>query len=141
MADKTTDELQQELMAQPNIKAYLTENQDDFIEQGISEFLEALLARCGLTKAEAARRSGMSEVYVHQVLSGRRNASRDRLLALCVGLEASLEEAQQALRQGGYAQLYPRIRRDAIIIHGLIYHCGLQEINDTLFRANEKSLS
>ena len=47
MADKTTDELQQELMAQPNIKAYLTENQDDFIEQGISEFLEALLRRPG----------------------------------------------------------------------------------------------
>ena len=141
MADKTTGELQQELMEQPNIKAYLSDNQSIFVEPGILDLLEALRIRCGLSKAEIARRSGMSEVYLHQVFSGRRNPSRDRLLSLCVGLGASLEEAQQVLRQAGYAQLYPKLRRDAVISHGLIHRHTLREINETLFAENEKTLS
>ena len=141
MADKTTGELQQELMEQPNIKAYLSDNQSFFTEMGLLELLETLQKRSKLTKAEIARKSGMSDVYLYQVLSGRRNPSRDRLLSLCVGLGASLEETQQVLRQGGWAQLYPRLRRDAIIIHGLIHHHELSKINDTLFAENEKTLS
>lgn len=141
MKKKTTDDLRQELMDQPNIQAYLSDNQPYFMEIGILELLERLHKRTGLSKAELARRSGMSEVYLHQVLSGRRNPSRDRLLALCVGLSASLEETQQMLRQAGYAQLYPKLRRDAIISHGLIHHHPLREINEALFAENEKTLS
>lgn len=141
MERKTTDDLCQELMDQPNIGTYLSDNQSCFIEAGILDLLESLRVRCGLSKAELARRSGMSEVYLHQVLSGRRNPSRDRLLALCVGLSASLEETQQMLRQAGYAQLYPKLRRDAIIIYGLLHCQNLGRINDTLFTENEKALS
>ena len=94
-----------------------------------------------LSKAEMARQAGISEVYLHQVFSGRRNPSRDRLTALCVGMGASLDEANQLLRQAAYAQLYPRLRRDAIISHGLIHHRPLREINEALFAENEKTLS
>ena len=111
------------------------------MEEGILELLESLRVRCGLSKAEIARRSGMSEVYLHQVFSGRRSPSRDRLLALCVGMGASLEEANQLLKQVAYAQLYPRLRRDAIISHGLAHRRPLREINEVLFAENEKTLS
>ena len=141
MVDKTTSELQQELMEQPNIKAYLHNNQSFFSKIELLELLETLLKQSRLTKAEIARRSGMSDVYLYQVLSGRRNPSRDRLLSLCVGLGASLEETQQVLRRGGWAQLYPRLRRDAILIHGLVHRHELRRINDTLFAENEKTLS
>lgn len=141
MEKKTTDNLRQELMDQPSIKAYLSKNRSCFTQLGILDLLESLRERCGLPKAEIARRSGMSEVYLHQVFSGRRNPSRDRLLALCVGVGASLEEANQLLRQAAYAQLYPRLRRDAIIGHGLAHRRSLVEINESLFMANEKALS
>ena len=141
MEKKTTDDLRQELMDQPSIKAYLSKNRSCFTQLGILDLLESLRERCGLPKAEIARRSGMSEVYLHQVFSGRRKPSRDRLLALCVGVGASLEEANQLLRQAAYAQLYPRLRRDAIISHGLAHRRSLVEINESLFMANEKALS
>ena len=123
MEKKTTDDLRQELMDQPSIKAYLSKNRSCFTQLGILDLLESLRERCGLPKAEIARRSGMSEVYLHQVFSGRRNPSRDRLLALCVGVGASLEEANQLLR------------------HGLAHRRSLVEINESLFMANEKALS
>ena len=141
MTDKTTGQLQQELMEQPNLKAYLSSNQPCFVELSILELLESLRVRCGLSKAEIARRSGMSEVYLHQVFSGRRRASRDRLLSLCIGMDASLEDANLLLKQAAYAQLYPRLKRDAIISHGLVHHRSLREINEELFAENEKTLS
>lgn len=91
-----------------------------------------------LTKAELARRSGISEVYLHQVFAGRRNPSRDRLLCICVGLGITLDEIQRMLTQGSYAQLYPRTRRDAIISYGVVHQLPLGEINDKLFAEQEK---
>lgn len=82
----------------------------------------------------------MSEVYLHQVFGGRRKPSRDRLLCLCIGLEATLEETQRILLQASYAQLYPKNKRDSIITLGIIHHTELNVINDTLFNENEDTL-
>ena len=40
----------------------------------------------------------------------------------------------------GYAPIYPRLKRDAIISHGLLHRTPLAEINDKLFSENEKTL-
>ena len=140
MKDKTTDDLSQALMEEPSIDSYLRENRPFFAGQSIGELLGAYYERTDLSKAALARKAGMSEVYLHQVFAGRRNPSRDRLLCLCVGLETSLEEAQQLLKLASYAPLYPRLKRDAIISYGIVHHMALGEINDRLFVENEKTL-
>ena len=140
MKDKPTDDLSQALMAESNIDSYLRENQPFFAGQSIAELLAVYYERTDLSKAALARKAGMSEVYLHQVFAGRRNRSRDRLLCLCVGLETSLEEAQQLLKLASYAPLYPRLKRDAIISYGIVHHMALGEINDKLFTENEKTL-
>ena len=140
MKDKTTDDLSQALMEQPSIDSYLRENRPFFAGQSIGELLSAYYERTDLSKAALARKAGMSEVYLHQVFAGRRNPSRDRLICLCVGLEVSLEEAQQLLKLASYAPLYPRLKRDAIISYGIVHRMALGEINDKLFTENEKTL-
>ena len=140
MWEKSTDDLNQELMAQPNLDQYLTENEGYWRHTDISVFLTRLHEESGLSKAELARRAGISEVYLHQVFSGRRRPSRDRLLCLCISMETSLEETQQLLKRVGYSPLYPKLKRDAIIGHGLLHHTPLAEINDKLFSENEKTL-
>ena len=140
MREKTTDDLSQELMSQPNLDQYITENEAYFADTDISAFLAGIYEKCGLSKAALARRSGMSEVYLHQVFSGRRKPSRDRLLCLCAGLEAGLEDIQRLLKQAGYAPLYPKLKRDAIIIHGILSHTPLNEMNDKLFSESERTL-
>ena len=140
MENKTTDDLSQALMSEPDIDSYLRENQPFFAGQSIAELLALYHERTSLSKAALARKAGMSEVYLHQVFAGRRNPSRDRLLCLCVGLETSLEEAQRLLKLASYAPLYPRLKRDAIISYGIVHHMALGEINDKLFTENEKTL-
>ena len=82
----------------------------------------------------------MSEVYLYQVLSGRRNPSRDRLLCICFGLGTTEEETQRLLKRAGFAPLYPRLKRDAIILHGIAHGTPLAEVNDKLFEKNEGTL-
>lgn len=140
MEEKSTGDLRRELMEQDSIDTYIKANQTLFTDKSVAELLTELYEQKDLTKAELARRASMSEVYLHQVFSGRRKPSRDRLLCLCIGLGATLEETQRLLQQASYAQLYPRSRRDAIISHGLLHGTELNAINDMLFAQGEGTL-
>lgn len=140
MQEKSTVDLCQELMSQPDLDQYITENEASFADVDISSTLVELYKRCGISKAELARRAGMSEVYLHQVFSGRRRPSRDRLLCLCIGMDSALEDADLLLKGMGYAPIYPRLKREAIISHSLLHRTPLTEINDKLFSENEKTL-
>ena len=112
---KDTNNLRQELMEAPSLDQFLSENQDSFNRDSICELLNRLFQKRRISKATLAKQSGMSEVYLHQVFSGRRNPSRSRLLCLCFGLNASLEETQEleamrvcpALSQGQAGRHYP----------------------------------
>ena len=95
---------------------------------GVQRLLTHLFEKRAITKSALAKQSGMSEIYVHQIFAGRRNPSRSRLICLCFGLGATLDETQELLRLAGLAPLYPRIRRDAIIIYGLVNGVGLHEL-------------
>ncbi len=140
MKNKNTDSLQQELMDSPNLTRFLAQNQEHFVNRNITAALEQLFQRKNISKAALAKQSGMSEIYLHQIFAGRRNPSRNRLLCLCYGLEASVEETQELLRQCGVAQLYPKLKRDAIIYYGLLHGIQLFEINDKLFDEDEETL-
>ena len=137
---KNTDGLRNELMDAPNLQAFLSANEANFSSESASMLLNEMLERKGISKASLAKQSGMSEVYLHQVFSGRRNPSRNRLLCLCFGLNATLEETQELLKQCGFAQLYPKDRRDAIILYGILNGMDLFGVNDKLFAENEETL-
>ena len=100
MKEKTTDDLKRELMSEADPDAYIKENEALFVDKTVIELLGELYERKSLSKAALAKQAGMSEVYVHQVFSGRRTPSRDRLLCLCIGLEATLEETQRLFEAG-----------------------------------------
>lgn len=137
---KNTDDLNRDLMASPDIDSYIKKNQAQFSDCQVTEVLADLYEQKHLSKAELARRACMSEVYLHQLFSGRRKPSRDKLLCLCIGMELRLDEAQWLLRQAEHSQLYPRLKRDAIISYGMLHRQSLDEINDKLFAENEKAL-
>ena len=140
MEERTTGDLQRGLLEQPDLDAYLKENQPYFLEGEFTQLLTEIYHRRRISKAALARKAGMSEVYLHQLFSGRRAPSRDRLLCLCAAMGATLEETQQLLRRIAYAQLYPRLRRDAVISHGLVHGKTPVQINEDLAAAGEKTL-
>ena len=140
MNKKNTDTLQQELMSTNNLDRFLTENDASFRDVPLQEAIQRIFDEKGMSKAQLAKQSGISEVYLHQLFSGRRFPSRSRLLCLCFGLGATVDEAQSLLQQARHAPLYSRDRRDAIIIFALSHHMTLFEVNDKLFTENLDTL-
>lgn len=140
MKQKNTNQLLQELMDSNNLDRILSENSSTFRTVSLPESLRTLFEARSISKSALARASGISEVYLHQVFSGRRSPSRDRLLCLCIGLGATVEETQELLQQAHHAPLYPKDRRDAILIYGLSHSMALREINDALFAANAEAI-
>ena len=140
MIQKNTNDLKQELMDSPSLDEFLAENRENFNTDEARILLNSLFERKGLPKAQLAKHASISEIYLHQIFSGKRIPSRNRLLCLCYGLDATLDETQELLKLFGAAQLYPKNCRDAIIIYGLLHSTSLFEINDKLFLENEESL-
>ena len=137
---KDTSELDKELSDAPGLTDFLQKNQGIFIDRQVNEELTRLLREKNMPKAEVAKRSGMSDVYLYQVLSGRRNPSRDRVICICIGLGCSLEETQDLLKKCRYVPLYSRIRRDAAIIFALQKGWSIHELNDNLFQIEEETM-
>lgn len=127
-------------MDAPDLNRFLDENRENFNNTSVADSLNQMILKQRISKSALARQSGMSEVYLHQVFSGRRTPSRTRLLCMCFGLQATVEEAQVLLKQCGYAPLYPKKRRDAILLYGLSHQQTLFQINDTLFDEGEETL-
>ena len=140
MERKNTDQLQQELMTGNDLNRVLSDNDASFQQHDLQETLQALFERRSISKTMLAKQSGISEVYLHQVFSGRRTPSRNRLLCLCFGLEATVDETQELLRHARFAPLYSRDRRDAIVIFGLSHNMTLGEINDKLYAEDADTL-
>lgn len=59
---------------------------------------------------------------------------------LAFGLGCSLRETQRLLRLAGVSELWPKTRRDAIIIWCVNNGKTMQECDDELWRLGEKTL-
>ncbi len=126
---KTTEQLLVQIKENCNIEHYIQLEEGEFINDSLVDRLRILLEKYGVEKAEVIRRSGQSQGYMYQVFAGQRQPSRDKLLALIFGFELPLSEAQKLLRTSGFRELYPRDRRDAMIIHALEHKNTVSDLN------------
>lgn len=140
MRRKSTKELNRELSAAPDWNRFLENNREQFQETGFLDYLMKLFQDAGISKVTLAKRAETSEIYLYQIFSGARMPSRDRVLCLSFGLPATLAQTQELLRIGGMAQLYPKNKRDAIIIYGLTHGQTLPQVNELLFAESKETL-
>lgn len=134
---KNTDELKKALSDSLDLSSFLKDQSDELLLRNIGAELEKLRREKGISKAALARRAGMSEYYLYQILKDRRKPSRDTLLCLCLGLSCTSEETQNLLRLCGYADLYVRIRRDAAFLYAFQENWDYSRLNDALYEMGE----
>ena len=94
----------------------------------IQSYFNEYIAEHGLKVSEIVEKSQLAREYAYQILNGRKkNPSRDKLLALCLGAEMPLKDIQRTLKISQHGILYSKNVRDAVIIV-CIYH-KIYEIN------------
>ena len=140
MKKMSTNDLRKALTEAANIESFLMENEQEFTSKEVSEMLLDLFSKKRLSKSTLAKEAGISDVYLHQIFSRKRTPSRNRLLSICLALSATLDETQELLQKSGYASLYPRNKRDSIIMYALLHGQKPDTVNDLLFRIGEDTL-
>jgi len=136
---KTTQELLHHLKDTDDIQKYLDANSGELINETTENYLAGLLETKRLKISDVARLSGQGD-YVYKVFGGSRKASRDILLAISVGMNLSLPEAQLLLRVAREVQLDPRNRRDSVVIYALGNSLAIDKANEVLYDTGEATL-
>ncbi|MGI6046174.1 MAG: XRE family transcriptional regulator [Eggerthellaceae bacterium] len=109
--------------------------------QDLSSYLEELLKVHGVRRIDAIHNANLNETFGYQIFKGQRNASRDKVLQLALGIGCTLQETQHLLIYANGGALYAKNRRDAIIIYGITHHLSLQAVEEDLYRFGEDTLS
>lgn len=137
---KNTQELMELLKDARDIESYLKDHSEQFTSVPLSGYLENLLAEKGLKKSQCIQDANLQRNYGYQIFSGERIPSRDKVLALCIAMGLDAGEAHALLCSTGYADLYPRNKRDSILIFALMRGLSVMETNEMLFELGEQIL-
>lgn len=138
MDERIIEELLAELLASPSIEGFLGENAIN--EVTLSEYLQQLLDKKGLKRAEVIRKANLNATFGYQVFTGARGAGRDTILQLVFAMELTLREANRLLQAAGVNGLYCKNRRDGIIIFCIEHSYSLQETDEELYRFGEETI-
>lgn len=137
--EKLTEDLLKRLLAAATPEEYL--DQEETLDRQLSDYLHALLAeRDGMKRADVVRASKLNSTVVYDVFGGKSLPGRDHAIMLAFGLRCSLSETQRLLRLAGVSELWPKNRRDAIVIWCVQNELTLDECDKELWRLNEATL-
>lgn len=131
--NKPTDDLYKELNQTSHIEQYLKDNDEFLIDSSLSNYLCKKFDEMNLSKSSVLKNADINEIYGYQILSGKRSPSRNKLLCICIGAGFSLETTNETLKVAEYSPLFPKLKRDSIIIFGLQNHYPIWKINEALF--------
>ncbi|WP_294439704.1 XRE family transcriptional regulator [uncultured Slackia sp.] len=133
-----TEDLLARLLTAEKPESYL--DQGETIDRTLPDYLFELLADRGMKRAEVVRGSGVNVTVVYDIFAGKSVPGRDRAIMLAFGLKCDLRETQRLLRLAGASELWPKVRRDAIIIWCINQGMTRSECDDELWRLGEKTL-
>ena len=140
MQKKTSDLLKELTAENADISEYIASNPDSFINGNIKDYWEGIIDKSGLTKSSIINKSDFSYCYFYDIINGRKIPGKDKVVRLILAMKLSLDDCQDALRISSKSALYPKIKRDSILIFALNNSLSIYETNDLLTKYGEEQL-
>ena len=136
MVEKRTDELFKAISGVHSGKfdVFVEENKDSMLSAAndFYSFMRKKLKENGISQKVLFLKADISETYGYKLLSGeKRTRQRDVILRLLIASKMNLDEVQSALHKYGIEELYPKNKRDALII------MCINEKRDSVLQVNE----
>ena len=119
-----------------NLSAFFRQNEGAMQDADFSGYITGLCQERGLVPERVVKLSQIERTYGHQLFNGTRKPSRDKVLQLAFGFGLDVEETQRLLREAGKSELYPRLKRDAVVLHCIAKQKNLFETQDILSAFN-----
>ena len=124
----STITLLKKLFNSPDLEIFIESNESELVIPPFHTFISSICEEKGEIPEHVIKRSAIDRTYGHQLFNGTRKPSRDKIIQLAIGLELDFSETQKLLQVGQKSILYPKIKRDAAIIHCIK---NKKEINET----------
>lgn len=135
MSVKDTSELENEIIgvkSEQDLKKFLADNEENFPEFTLAEYLNSLVVEKKLDKTEIVKTSQIGN-YAYKMFSGeRKNTSRNKILALSFAMKLSVKETNRLLYYANAKKLYSKDDWDDVIIFALNNNYNIEKANKLL---------
>jgi hypothetical protein len=108
-------------------------DESEFDIPAFSEYISTICSERNVPPQHIINKADIERTYGHQLFNGTRTPSRDKVLQLALGFGLSFDETQKLLRVAGKSALYPKIKRDAVIIYALNHGYDIVAVQTSLF--------
>lgn len=103
--------------SEKEFEEYLREYTKDGNQFGI--YFEKYLCEHNMDNPDVIRRSGLDRNYAYQMISGKRNPAKYKIVCLCIAAGMDIVNINRCLKLAGHSELYPKNTMDAIIIKNI----------------------
>lgn len=113
-----------------------TDNLDDILEKipdlSFSLLLESFCERAHMTKSDLIKKTNLDRTYAYQIFNNTKNPSQDKVIQLALALSLNLHDTNLLLTLSNNKSLYPKLKRDAVIIFCINKKYSVMETNELL---------
>lgn len=135
--NKTTGELLELLKDKKSIQEFVSDEKVNMVLDAPCDLLQKIVKSKNLSKKEVIEKSNLDKTYAYQIFSGiKSHPSRDKIIMLGFGMNATTKEMQSILKSFCLAELYVRNKRDCAILYSLQKGDSLIDANITLQELN-----
>ena len=103
-----------------------------FIDMSFQSHFNRYLENYDGNLQDLSRLTSIDKDYIYQITNGRRRPDRERAIALCLAIGMSEEECSRCLERSNLAILYPKSKRDSVIIYAFNNKLTVDELNRKL---------
>lgn len=96
------------------------------------DYLETLLEQRSITKGDLIVQTTLDRTYAYQIMNGSKNPSQDKVIQFALALRLNLHDTNVLLTLSKNESLYPKIKRDALIIFCINKHYSVIQTNQLL---------
>ena len=137
--ERLTEELLDELLASRSAEQFVESH--DLPDRTLSDYLQQLLVEKGLEQATVVNMADLHPTYGYDIFRGlKTHPSRNKVLQIAFAMALTPRETNRCLELDGVSSLYPKVRRDAIILYCLNKSQSLQKVNEELYRLGEDTI-
>lgn len=117
------------------LDSHSTQNEPVFCQ-----YLYGLMEAQHLSAKELITETGIHKSYFYAVLAGQKTPGKNIIIRFSLALRCSLNETNRLLRLAGLSDLYPLMRRDAVLIYAVERKATIRKANEMLEEAGEELL-
>ncbi len=97
-----------------------------------SAYLCYLIKASGFDNGDILKNANIERSYYYQILKGVRMPSKDKVIALSLALKLDIDKTDRLLKLSNNGSLYPKIKRDAVIMFAIAHGFDLYKTNELL---------